>query len=88
MSYNAIPFGSKNVINQLNSLFKIQGIPTLVVLDAKTLNYITNDGRGDVAGTGDGTNESKAKSVVHKWKSTEAVPIEEAKLGGGGCAIS
>jgi thiol-disulfide isomerase/thioredoxin len=81
MPYHAVPFTSKDIIKQLNKTYKVQGIPCLVVVDAKTGNVITKDGRSDVGAAGDGKDEAKAKLVVTNWKSAESKPP-------GGCTIS
>merc|ERR1711977_83931 len=49
MPWLALPFGRRDVKETLSKKFKVQGIPTLVILDAEA-NIITTDGRSKVAG--------------------------------------
>lgn len=81
----AIPAYKNAETNKLHSnlaaKFKIQGIPTLIILDAKTGYFITDDGRTDVMEAS--TDEAK-KELVESWKAKEAVPIEQAVFGAGG----
>jgi hypothetical protein len=82
MPYHAVPVTSKDIIKQLNKMYKVQVIlPCLVVVDAKTGNVITKDGRSDVGAAGDGKYGAKAKRVMTNWKSPESKPR-------GGCTIS
>ncbi|KAL7543317.1 hypothetical protein ACHAXR_012644 [Thalassiosira sp. AJA248-18] len=66
---------------KLANMFKIQGIPTLIVLDAKTGNFITDNARMEVMET---TSDASKKALIQSWLSKEAVPIDEAVLGSGG----
>ncbi len=83
MPWKSLPvFGSAATKQKLADSLKISGIPALIVLDAKTGNFITDNGRSQVANAvGD---DEKSKSLIESWKSTEAVPFEEAKLSGSG----
>merc|ERR1711937_518271 len=48
MPWLAVPFARRDVKEALSKKFKVQGIPTLVILDAEG-NIITTDGRSKVA---------------------------------------
>lgn len=48
MPWLALPFDEREIKDELSSQFRIQGIPSLIVLDAKTGKIISNDGRTDV----------------------------------------
>jgi hypothetical protein len=62
-----------------------QGIPTLIVLNAKTGHFVTANGRDAVMQAG--SDESR-KALFRSWLSKEAVPLDQAVLvdddtGGG-----
>lgn len=57
-------------------MLKIQGIPTLVVLDAKTGDFITGQARAHVE-------QSPTLEQVEQWKSSDRVPIEQADINAG-----
>jgi len=80
MSWYALPFPSQSVKQKLSKLFHIRGIPAVVVLDAKSGYFITDNGRNDVLQTG-GRNSDQIKAVVDGWKATEAVPLDQATFG-------
>lgn len=48
MNWLAIPFDERSIKNSLSEQFDIQGIPSLIVLDAATGAVISDDGRRDV----------------------------------------
>jgi hypothetical protein len=83
MPWCSLPFTSdaRLLKQKLASLFQISGIPTLVILDSKG-NFITDAARNDVMRVGNSV--EKGKELVEKWKMTQAVPIEQAQLSGGG----
>jgi nucleoredoxin len=84
MPWLSIPLveGSAKIKNSLSQTLRIAGIPTLVVLDAKTGEFITGLAREEV--TSVGSDKTKAKELVGKWNQTERVPLAEANLGGAG----
>jgi nucleoredoxin len=55
MPWLALPFGRRDVKETLSKKFKVQGIPTLVILDAEG-QIITTDGRSKVASDPQGAN--------------------------------
>lgn len=59
MPWLAVPFARRDVKEALSKKFKVQGIPTLVILDAEG-NIITKDGRSKVA--------SDPKGAQFPWK--------------------
>jgi nucleoredoxin len=60
---------------------RISGIPSLVALDKNGL-FLSDHCRNDV--TYAAGNETKCKELINKWKSIDAIPIEDAKLSGSG----
>jgi len=60
----------------LAASLKVVGIPYLVVLDASTGNYITNNARSDVFKAGNDVSAQKA--VIASWKEMVSVPIDQA----------
>lgn len=83
MPWAAIPTeqGSSAIKTKLAQTFGIMGIPTLVVVDAKTGEFVTNGAREDVSKTNG--NAAQAKEVVNNWKTAERKPLSEAGGGGG-----
>eukprot|EP00970_Alexandrium_tamarense_P019907 scaffold14603_cov214-Alexandrium_tamarense.AAC.1 len=73
---------------KLASMFQIQGIPSLIILDAKTGNFITDNARITVM---QASNPTSKKELLQTWLTTEAVPIDDAVMGasngGGGVGI-
>jgi nucleoredoxin len=45
MPFTALPYSARDVKKALSKKFKVQGIPTLVILDSETGEVITKDGR-------------------------------------------
>mmetsp|Transcript_19921 Transcript_19921/g.28808 ORF Transcript_19921/g.28808 Transcript_19921/m.28808 type:complete len:149 (-) Transcript_19921:281-727(-) len=83
MPWLAIPAteGSAAIKNNLANTLQITGIPTIIVLDAKTGNYITDKAREEVmasSSSSDGDAKAKGLNLVETWKKIESVPIEEA----------
>lgn len=76
---------SQHFKSLLSKKCQVQGIPTLVVLNAKTGYFVTDKAREQV--TRVGGNKEKVMSLIQEWKSVEAVPLEEATFSSGGCAI-
>jgi hypothetical protein len=91
MPWCSLPFSNeaRALKQKLANMLKISGIPTLIVLDSKG-NFVTDAGRNDVmqvVGTTGGNmsvQDEKGKELVKRWKETQAVPMEEAQLSGGG----
>jgi len=48
MDFLSRKFDDKNVRKGLDKMFEVQGIPTLVIVDAKTGNLVTKDARGKI----------------------------------------
>jgi nucleoredoxin len=84
MPFLAIPPDVPEVKQNLSDSLKIQGIPTMIVLDAKTGNFVTDSAKEDVSSTvaGNGTDGEKAKAVIASWKAKESIPISQANFGG------
>lgn len=66
----------------MHLLYLLQGIPSVIVLDAKTGNFVTDNARTEVMQAG--SSEASKKALVQTWVSKEAVPVENAVFGGGG----
>ncbi|KAL3802139.1 hypothetical protein ACHAW5_000224 [Stephanodiscus triporus] len=64
---------------KLADMFKIQGIPTLIVLDAKSGNFVTANGRDEVMRA---ISDESRKALFQSWLTKEAVPIDQAVLVG------
>merc|ERR1719230_2314476 len=47
--WTALPYGERSLKGKLSSKFKVQGIPTLVILDGETGETITTNGREEVS---------------------------------------
>jgi thiol-disulfide isomerase/thioredoxin len=79
MPWLALPFeGSDAVKKNLSGIFQVQGIPHLVVLDAKTTHFVAYDAKEVIASIGDDV--TKGNELIAYWKAKEAVPIERAQL--------
>ena len=82
MPWLSLPEGSSptsQIKTTLSQKLQIRGIPTLVVLDAKTGKFVTNSGREDVMKA-----QKSPLVAVEKWKAIDSVPIEEAIMQQGG----
>jgi len=66
---------SRDRQGKLANMFQIQGIPSVIVLDAKTGNFITNNARTEIMQT---TSDESKKELVASWLAKEAVPIDQA----------
>jgi len=79
MPWLSLPFEGTEVLKQnLSQKFEVQGIPHLVVLDAKTAHFVTYDAKAAVELVGDDT--TKGNDLIASWKAMKAVPIEQAQL--------
>lgn len=75
MPWLAVPPAATEIRSKLASALQIQGIPTLVVLDAATGQFVSNDARAEVQRAAGSA--AKAKEVIATWKATPPVPFEE-----------
>jgi len=82
MPWLSLPEGanekSSEIKNKLASMMKIQGIPTMIVLEVNTGKFVTASGREDVMKVAGRPEQMDA--VIQNWKSLETVPVEEAML--------
>ena len=80
MPWLAIPMeeGSAKIKNDLATTLGIQGIPTVVVLDAKTGEFITAEARNQIEDAGE--DPTKAGLAINKWKNMDRKPLSEAAL--------
>lgn len=78
MPWLAVPTekGSAAIKQGLANTFGITGIPALMIIDAKTGEFISANGRDEVARVNN--DEAKGKAVVEQWKSAERKPLSEA----------
>ena len=88
MPWLALPFKSREIKNKLSSKMGIRGIPSLIILDAKTGNYISNNGRNEVMSV-IGKSEEKVKDLIKSWEGKKSIPLDQLKSvkQGGGCQI-
>ena len=89
MPWLAIPFvqGSAAIKSRLSQVMGIRGIPTLIIIDAKSGMLLTATGREDVtkvmsAGTGKNATTKAAKDMVDEWKKMPRKNLAEAASGG------
>mmetsp|Transcript_21386 Transcript_21386/g.52642 ORF Transcript_21386/g.52642 Transcript_21386/m.52642 type:complete len:225 (-) Transcript_21386:53-727(-) len=86
MPWLAVPGekGSAAIKQRLANTFGIMGIPALMIMDAKTGQFISGSGREDVSNANNDT--AKGKAVIEQWKSAERKPLSEAAgaVGGSG----
>ena len=78
MPWLAVPSekGSAPIKQRLANTFGIMGIPALMIMDAKTGEFITGSGREDVSKCNNDT--AKGKAIIEQWKSAERKPLSEA----------
>lgn len=74
-------FEKSQTQKRLMNMFKIQGIPTLIVLDALTGNFVTANGRTEVMKA---TNDESRKVLFQSWLAKKAVPLDQANFAEGG----
>lgn len=83
MPWTSLPvLGTAAIKQKLADSLKISGIPSLIVLDAETGYFISDNARYEVMSLRG--NDEQSKALIETWKNTEAVTIEEAKLSGTG----
>lgn len=74
--------GSATIKSNLAKVLGIQGIPTLIVLDAKTGEFISSSGREEV--TRVGGDKAAALELIALWKTMERRALAEAATLVGG----
>lgn len=80
MPFKSLPVhDSAHIKQNIANKLKISGIPSLIVLEAKTGHFVTDQARMEVSAAG-----GSGEELIQKWKDAEAVPIEEAQLSGNG----
>jgi nucleoredoxin len=89
MPWLAIPTeeGSAAIKQSLATTLGIQGIPTLIVLDAKTGEFISATAREEVTRvSGGGSSAQAVTELITQWKAAPRLPLSEASavVGGGG----
>jgi len=88
MPWLALPYSARDLKTKLSKKFKVQGIPTFVVLDGATGETITTDGRESVSEDPEGNNfpwkpptfwEALGSDFLKTAGSTETVDVEEVR---------
>jgi len=87
MPWLSLPIdGAAPIKNKLAQTMQIRGIPALVVLNAKTGHFVTDQAREQVTASlksKSGKKEAMTQ-LLHTWHvETEAVPLDQAKFNGG-----
>jgi nucleoredoxin len=84
MPWLAIPTDANaaKLKNALALQFKLAGIPTLIVLEAKTGLFVTNQARQQVYDLGASPSKETAQKLVDTWLTQDKVPLEQANLEG------
>ena len=63
MPFLALPYSASGIKRKLSNIFSIRGIPSLVVLDAKTGKILSSNGRNDIVSAKGGD----IRGVLQKW---------------------
>lgn len=90
MPWLAVPFiqGSAAIKSRLSQVMGIKGIPTLIIIDAKSGMLLTASGREDVmkvmsdAGHGKNAKVKAAKEMIEGWKKMPKKMLSEAANDG------
>jgi nucleoredoxin len=83
MPWLAIPTDAKaaQVKTNLANKFRLTGIPTLIVLDAKSGLFVTSQARQQVHDLGTSVGDKDvARKLVQQWIAQDKVPIDQAHL--------
>jgi len=89
MPWLALPFSARETKAKLSKKFKVNGIPSLVILDGKTGDLITTDGRSAVSEDPEGANfpwkpptlwEALGDEVINQ--EGESVPVSDLRGAG------
>jgi len=76
MPWMSLPEGDKQTQAKLSKTFEVNGIPHLLVLDARTGHFVTHNAKGEVANVaGDA---EKGNALIRSWKAMESVPVNDA----------
>lgn len=70
----ALSRDSQSVKQNLTRLLQVRGIPMLAVFNAKTGEFLTNQGRGDIQGI-KMSDAAAAEKVINGWKAMEGVAL-------------
>lgn len=79
MPWAAMPENSADAKKRLASTMKVQGIPSLVVLDVKTGNFVTDNARNQVDSAGDDI--EKGRELIASWRAKEKIALQLAPFG-------
>ena len=81
MPWLAIPAdaGAAQIKSQLAKSLKISGIPALIVLDAKTGQFVSSNARTEVTNVGD--DKTKGRDLIASWKQMNTIPLDELNNG-------
>lgn len=76
MPWISLPEDDKQTQAKLSKTFEVNGIPHLLVLDARTGHFVTHNAKGEVANVaGDA---EKGNALIRSWKAMESVPVNDA----------
>lgn len=76
MPWLAIPTDGTKVKTALAQAFEIQGIPSTILLDVKTGNYIGDNGREKISEVG--KTKEACMNLITEWGAMESVPLDQA----------
>ena len=68
MPWYSIPYSSKQIIQTLKSRFSVHDLPTLVVINPKTLEVIDHEGRDHI---------QEGEKALEAWKNKAATKAAE-----------
>jgi len=80
MPWISLPGDDKVTKAKLSKTFEVNGIPHLLVLDAKTGRFVTNNAKGEVEDVA--SDVEKGIALVASWKAKESVPLKDAAFSG------
>jgi len=90
MPWISLPGNDKDTQAKLSKTFEVNGIPHLLVLDAKTGHFVTNNAKGEVGNVANDV--EKGNALIASWKAKESVPLIDAvfseKKTAIGCVLS
>jgi thiol-disulfide isomerase/thioredoxin len=69
--------GSAAIKNNLAQLFRISGIPTVMVFEASTGRYLTDPSREAILAASSATSANAGLELLKSWKDMASIPLEE-----------
>lgn len=87
MPWLAVGFeDSAKIKSNLEKAFKIEGIPSFIVLESATGKFVTIQGQNGISAAAKKGGDACQK-MIEKWLAIPPVPVEEANLSTGGCCL-